>query len=234
MKKKDKENKTLKGEIVKRGDEKDEGLMRRESEGLLAKASSKISIFSLRNKIQEKAISSFRKVVQEKEGLAYDLVGLEKAKQRLRDVDIEIEEEHIGRITKLQEAQNKLQDTQREFMLNAQKDEIAKLKLEADKGELLERINKIKQPEKQESKTEELKKELEEKIKIKEVLQDYEIKKFVLKFKQGLKSQQAIDKVFSELVEEILQGRDPSELSGAERKKYENLEDFYNNIYDEM
>lgn len=225
--KKDKEKKVLKGEIVKK--ENGGELMRRESEGILATSYPKLSIFSLRNKINEKAISSYRKVIQEKEGLAHDLVGLEKAKQRLRDVDIEIETEHIERL-------NKLQEVQREFMLGAQKNEVAKLKLEAEKVKLLERINKIKQPPsaKEESKIEEIKKELVEKIQLKEVYQEYEIKKLALKFKQELKTQQAIDKVFNELVEEILQGRDPSELSEEEQRKCENLEDFYNNMYDKM
>ncbi|MFC1613284.1 hypothetical protein ACFL23_03040 [Patescibacteria group bacterium] len=83
-----------------------------------------------------------------------------------------------------------------------------------------------------ESKIEKLKKELAEKIQLKEVYQEYEIKKLALKFKQELKTEQAMDKVFSELVEEILQGRDPNELSKEEKRKYENLEDFYNKMQD--
>lgn len=221
MSKKDEDEKTFEPEIV---EESRATLAKKEREqgGPLAKTLSSFSPMPFYNKIQERRIKGFRKVVQEETGLMDDLACHAKAKDRLKDIEVEIEKERIER-------RNKLQEAQREAMLSSQKDRIAKKKLDVEEEELDAKLRKLRNPEelKEETKIEKLKRELQEKLKINEVYREYEIEKLAQKFREELRTQQAINKVFNELEEEILQGRDPKELNEQEALRYNNLFDFY-------
>jgi len=229
MQNEDKDEEILNPEIVEEA--KGTDLMEKGKGGPLGKTISRFSTMPFYHKIQERRIKSFRVVVQEETGLMRDLDDHAKMKNRLKDVEIEIETEHLERVKRLHQAQKEAREAQLDERLakkfESEREEIQRLKLEEEKAKLLEQINGIKASPKEENSIERLKKKLREKIKIKEVFQDYEIEKMVLKFKEELRTQQAIDKVFSELGEEILQGRAPNELSEEEAFRYKNLEDFY-------
>ena len=175
--------KTLEPEIM---EERHITLAKKEGEqgGPLAKTLSSFSPMPFYNKIQERRIKGFRKVVEEEVGLMHDLIDHAKAKDRLKDVEVEIETERIER-------RNKLLEAQREATLSSQKDRIAKKKLDLEEGELDAKLRQLKNPEelKEETKIEKLKKELQEKIQINEVYREYEIEKLVRKFREELRTQ---------------------------------------------
>jgi hypothetical protein len=222
MKEENKKSKELKPEILGKEEYENTSIEKRKPDRPLATTLSNFSKIVLYNKIQEKRLRSFRKVIQEETGLMDDLTEHAKTRNRLEDIDVEIETEHLER-------SNRLREAKRESIVGTRKDQIAELELKIKEAELREKLKQIEHPTKKEEK---LKKELEKKIQEKEAYQDYEIEKMVLKFKKEFRTQQAIDKVFNELAEKILQGRDLSELSEEERRKYENLEDFYSSMYD--
>jgi hypothetical protein len=120
---------------------------RSESEGLLSKLWSKCSIFPTRNKIRKKAIESYGEVVKAEVKLAHNLVELEKAKGRLRDADIEIEEEHLRRLKNLYEARKEALEAERkvilETKLGSRKERIAEYKIDLEEAELLEKLQQI-------------------------------------------------------------------------------------------
>ena len=184
---------------------------------------SRFSTLSFYNKLRESGLNSWRKVIQQEAGLMEDLSIHARARGRLKDVEIEIETDHLERL-------NRLREVQREANLGAKKDTIAELELRVKENALKE---KLKINTENGSKVSNIKKALKEKLLIGQVYQEYEVEKLKMEIKKELKSRQAIDEVFVEVTHEIFQGRHPAELKEEETKILQDLADLRDSVIDE-
>lgn len=207
-------------------------------EAPLATTLSTFSSSKILNKRQERAISSFRKVVAEEQGLANDMVEHSKALDRLRDIDVELKTERLKRRSRLLEEERKQQDLLRELSFNAKKGEIREKELESQLVELDDRINKrynfSEENREREEKIRKIKREFDEDLRMDEMSQEHKANKMAARLKGMMKAQQVMDRVFDEIVKEFLKGRDPSRLSGQEKRRYDNLIDLYDRIKDKV
>jgi hypothetical protein len=97
---------------------------------------SRFSLLPFYNKWKEAGFRSFRRLVKEETGLMEDFVEHAKKKDRLLDIDIEIETDHFERLNRLQTARRKFKGSPRE-------DEIAELSMEVRKMELQKEKTKL-------------------------------------------------------------------------------------------
>ena len=120
-------------------------------------------------------------------------------------------------------------DIKKEQIINLSHDlELSKLELEKTKIET--QINNLKNPEDALMK---LRNELTEKIRKKEIFQEYELEKMALTIKQTLKTKQEKRRLRQEAINVLLQGRNYNDLNNAERKELDDLEDMLESLFDE-
>jgi hypothetical protein len=112
-------------------------------------------------------------------------------------------------------------------------DDIHLSKLELEQTQINAQIDKFKNQKPPESDLEKLERELKEKIRKKEIFQEYELKKMALAIKQAVKTKQEKRRLRQEAINVLLQGRNYNDLNSVERKELDGLEDMLDSLFDE-
>lgn len=165
----------------------------------IAKTLSSFSTWSFYNKLREKGLESWRRVIKAETNLFHSLIDHTRALRRLNDIDTEIEIERLER-------DNKLRAAQRKEKLADKKDEIADLEAQKRLAELKKEIREIKKP--INKKEDKLDKRLPKDAEREAIREKWRIKTEIGKIAAGYEEKQLAIKRYNLKIEEVAENPD--------------------------